>query len=240
MTENLNKGHRERLRNRYLQHGLQSLQDHEVLELLLFQSLPRKDTNKLAHELIAKFGSLNAVLEAPMEKLVQVKGVSVVTATNIALLKHLRERYDLCVAKSDPLDTLQDIYHHAEHEIGHSDTERLLVIFMDVNTKYLGEDLNFSVSKDMVAFDSKKIINKALELGASFVVLFHNHGNAPSTPSDSDLKSTTALFNALATLRISLFDHVIFSATTPPYGFRKEGRISEMAEKYKEFLGESK
>ena len=90
---NVNQGHRERLRQRMMKEGLQSFQDHEVLELLLFQYLPRKDTNKIAHDLLNKFGSFANVLNASPQQLQQVKGISQVTACNIALLKEVFLRY---------------------------------------------------------------------------------------------------------------------------------------------------
>ena len=164
---NENKGHRERLRQRMMKEGLSSFQDHEVLELLLFQYLPRQDTNKLAHSLLDRFGSLSGVLNASPERLMMVKGVSEVTACNLSMLKEVWRRCKASEAAAVSLKGVNSIVEFAQKLIAESYVERLVVVYVDNDTKYLFRDEYSSDSVDSVTVDVKKIVNSALRVGAA-------------------------------------------------------------------------
>ena len=131
--KNPHVGHRERLRKRYLASGLDSFADHEVLELLLFQFLPYRDTNEIAHALIDKFGSLPNVLDATAEQLMTVKGISNVTAVNLSLLKQVFFRCQRSFVEDKTLNTLSEVMHYAFSLLTAGDFERSLVIYLDAS-----------------------------------------------------------------------------------------------------------
>ena len=132
-----NDGHRTRLRERMMREGASGFQDHEVLELLLFGSVARKDTNKLAHNLLSKFGGFSAVLNASPEQLMTVKGVSTVTACNIAILKEVFHRYKKDEQDKSQLKGLASIIRYVQTTISDSFYERMVVVYVDGATTFM-------------------------------------------------------------------------------------------------------
>ncbi len=184
---NVNEGHRSRLRSRMMKEGLDGFQDHEVLEMLLFQYLPRKDTNKLAHSLINRFGSFANVLDASAQQLMTVKGVSEVTACNIALLKEVWLRYRRSAAQKMSLAGLSSIIQYSRQLISESYTERLVVVYVDVATNFLVKEEFVSDSTVSLNLDIRKIVTSAVNANASGVILFHCHVKGTCQPSPEDL-----------------------------------------------------
>lgn len=238
LKNNVNQGHRERLRKRYLENGMHSLQDHEVLELLLFQSIPFKDTNRLAHELINAFGSLDNVLLAPPEKLMEVNGVSKVTATNLAMLKDLKERVDEITAERRSVYTFSEIMNRAKCMIGYCTTERALIVYLNSDMKYIAEDKLYSSSDHQLALDTQKIIESALRHNAKGVIVFHNHVNASCRPSADDVAFAESLHLALYAMKMVFVDHIIFNRDGDYYSFQEDRKLSDLDSKYKKLLGE--
>ena len=225
----VNDGHRQRLRERMQKEGLDGFQDHEILELLLFQSVPRKDTNKLAHTLIARFGSLYNVLNSSPEQLMLVSGVSIVTACNLSMLKEVWRRYKREENEKLDLSDVKDIVKYARIMITESYTERVVVVYVDRGTKFLYSDEFVSTTDDhSVQVDLKKVVASAVRLKASGIILFHCHVQGNCEPSEDDIDFTERLLYALSGLEIVLLEHVIFNAEGNYYSFFSEGRIDEM------------
>ena len=227
-----NNGHRARLRERMLKEGLGGFQDHEVLELLLFQYLPYKDTNKIAHNLLNKFGSIAGVLNASPEQLMTVDGISQVTACNLAMLKEVFQRYKISESKKVSLQGLSSIVKYAQLLIADSYTERLVVVYVDNGTNFLYREEFSSDNAELVNIDSKKIVTTAMRVNAAGVILFHCHVKGTCKPSDADRRFTEKLYFALASINLVLLEHMIFNATGEHYSFFQNDDIAQMAQKY--------
>ena len=227
-----NDGHRARLRERMMREGASGFRDHEVLELLLFGSVARKDTNKLAHNLLNAFGGFAGVLNASPEQLMTVKGVSTVTACNLAILKEVFYRYKKDEQDKPEIKGLASIMRYVQSTLSQSFCERLVVVYLDANTKFLQQEEFSSDDAKEVRFDAKKIISMAMRLNASGVAIFHCHSNAPCAPSEQDLRLTEKLYFTLATMNIALVEHMIFNASGEYYSFYAKGIMSRIADKY--------
>ena len=227
-----NDGHRTRLRERMMKEGASGFQDHEVLELLLFGSVPRKDTNKLAHNLLSAFGGFAGVLNASPQQLISVKGVSTVTACNLAIIKEVFYRYRKDEQAKTKLNGLASIIKYVQSTIYESFYERMVVVYMDNNTSYIMQEEFTSDSANEVRVDTKRIVGTAMRLNAAGVALFHCHNNAPCTPSKEDRQLTEKLYFALSTMNIALLEHMIFNSNREYFSFHTEGIMQQLADKY--------
>ena len=234
---NVNEGHRQRLRERMLKDGLEGFQDHELLELLLFQSVPRKDTNKLAHTLLTSFGSLFNVLNAQPEELMLVKGVSQITACNLTMLKEVWRRYKRGENEKVDLSDVSEIMRFAKLMVAESYAERVVVVYVDRGTKFLfSEEYAADTDTQVVHMDVKKIVSSAVRLKAGGVMLFHCHTEGNCKPSKSDIRFTQKLVYSLSGLEMVLLEHLIFAPKGEYYSFFQEGVLDEMANEYNEKL----
>lgn len=227
-----NNGHRRRLRERMIKDGLSGFQDHEVLELLLFQYIPRKDTNKIAHNLLRQFGNIAGVIDAKPQQLMTVKGISEVTACNLSMLKEVWRRYNLSRADQMSLGGLSSILRFARTMIGYDYVERLVAVYVDFSTNFLFREDFTSESIAEVSVEVKTIAETAMRINAAGVVIFHTHLNGICKPSDADRIFTEKLFFALATLNIVLLEHIIFNSTDEYYSFFEAGAIDMLTDKY--------
>ena len=228
-----NVGHRARLRQRMMKEGLDSFQDHEVLEMLLCQYLPYKDTNKIAHNLISKFGSFAGVLNAEPKQLMTVNGVSEVTACNIAVLKEVLARYRRSQASAINLSNVSDIMQYAHKLTEDNYCEKLVVVYLDHATNFVYSDEFTSNSVDMVGVEIKQIAASAMRTNASGVMLFHCHVNGVCLPSKADLDFTAQLMVALKSLDIVLIEHTIFNNAGGWYSFYEQGLLAELEQNCK-------
>ncbi len=209
---NMHAGHRERVREKYMKGGLDSFADHEVLELLLFYANTRGDTNPVAHELIKRFGSVSAVLEASYDDLRTVKGVGDAAATLITLMPQLFRRYSQ--DKAEKIKTISDVQSAADYLIPRFygfTNERVGILCLDVQ----GRVKNFVFVSDgslkLAHIDLRRTAQIALQNNADSVILAHNHPDGMAAPSRSDIETTKALINALRLINIRVADHMIFS-----------------------------
>lgn len=231
-----NDGHRTRLRERLMKEGASNFQDHEVLELLLFGSVPRKDTNKLAHTLLNKFGGFSGVLNASPSQLMSIKGVSTVTACNLAILKEVFQRYRKNEQEKSKLKGVASIIKYFQSTISESFYEKLVVVYVDEATTFIQEEEFTSDSTNEVNVDIKRIVSTAMLLNAGGVMLFHCHCNGPCEPSDEDKYFTEKLYFILAPLKIALLDHMIFNSKEEFFSFYNSGIMHEIADKYNQTL----
>lgn len=212
--KNLHDGHRERLKKRFIEGGLDSFEEHEVLELLLYYAIPRKDVNELAHRLIDRFGRLDAVFDAPLEALLEVEGVGANTALLIKLMPQVNRRYQLSgIVNNDcVLDTaeaagkffLPYFYAVKEENVYMAGLNaKCRVLFCDKVTGGNNGALSGVAVRDIV----EKAINKC----AFSVILAHNHPDGVALPSVEDIEATRQITNALKSVQIKLADHIIVS-----------------------------
>lgn len=206
----IHEGHRQRLKTRFLEEGLDSFTEVQVLELLLFYSIPRKDTNLIAHELLNHFGSLAQVLEAPTEELCKVKGISENSAVLLKLVTEAGRYYQ--VSRNSQIEILTTLEACASYMVPRFFGRRLETVFLlclDAKSKVLcckevGEgDINAA------SISVRKIVEVAMGAGATSVVLAHNHPSGVAVPSIEDIQTTRRLFLALQAVEITLVDHIV-------------------------------
>ena len=206
----IHEGHRQRLKDRFLNEGLDHFQEHEVLELLLFYCIPRKDTNEIAHALLERFGSLSQTVEAPVEELKKVSGMGESAATFLTLLGAFDRYYQ--VNKSANIKILQTIEecgaYFVPKFVGRRN-ETVLLLCLDAKCKVLCCKEVGEGSVNSAAVPIRRIVEMALGANATSVVLAHNHPSGVAIPSGEDVQTTKRLATALASVDIELVDHII-------------------------------
>ena len=206
----IHDGHRGRLKQRFLENGLSGFTDIQVLELLLFYCIPRKDTNPIAHRLLAHFGSLSQVLEAPVEELQKVEGVG----ENAALFLHLTtevSRFYLVDRSSwlTILTTLDDCARYLIPFFFGRRNETVFLLCLDAKCKVLCCRELGEGSINSAGISVRKVVETALGVGATTVVLAHNHPSGVAVPSGDDIQTTRRVAAALAAVEVHLADHII-------------------------------
>lgn len=206
----IHDGHRQRLKERFLRDGLDGFTDIQVLELLLFYAIPVRDTNPLAHGLLDKFGSLAAVLDAPMEKLTQVDGIKEHTATLIKLSKAIGRCYE--VSKLGEMRILPTIEACGDYLIAFfkdRKNETVFLLSLDAKLKVLECREVGEGSINYASVPVRRVVEMALAAGASSVVLAHNHPSGIALPSGDDIQTTRRVAAALSAVEIKLVDHIV-------------------------------
>lgn len=206
----MHDGHRARLRERYLNEGLDSFAPHEVLELLLFYAIPRADTNVLAHRLISHFGSFAAVLEADPESLCEVLGIGKKTAVFLNLL-HSASNYYVKNRWGDrpALLNTTDAGNYVRAQIGERTSEVFLLLCLDSYRRVIRSVLVSEGTVSETPIQPRKLAETALRHRACAVILAHNHPSGVLHPSDDDLALTRSLCVMFESLGINVIDHII-------------------------------
>lgn len=203
-------GHRERLRDAFLENGLDSMTDIQALELLLTYAIARKDVNPLAHALLDHFGSLPNVLDATPADLQRIPGVGQHTAALLTLLPQIMRRY--AIQKNETgaiLKTTDAIGRYLMPYFFGATEEKVCLLCLDAKCKVLDCRILFSGNINAVAVSVRKIVEEALRRNASSVVLSHNHTTGIALPSREDQETTRQVLHALDAVGILLSDHII-------------------------------
>lgn len=205
------EGHRERKKEQFRQHGLDSFADHEALELLLYYAIPRRDTNQTAHALLDRFGTLEGVFLASRAELMEVPGVGENTATLLTLLLPLFRRINRGGKRNSPviLDTLERRGSYFLRLLYGARDELFYQASLDAKGKLLECTLLSEGGSDSVSISVRRVVENALRARASAVVLAHNHPSGMALPSREDGETTLQLRAALQTVGIPLVDHII-------------------------------
>lgn len=208
-------GHRERLKRRFIEHGLDSFGELNALELLLFYAIPRRDTNELAHALIDRFGSLAGVMNASVQELTDVPGVGENTAALLALVPQLYKlAYVETVKKSTRVKSPQDAAKYLIPRFMLEKDEVLYLLCLDSQKRVVAcAEVSRGVV-DSVSCSTRRIVELALQHRASSVVLAHNHPDSHAEPSREDDEVTRRVFDALRLVGIPLIDHIIISGNS--------------------------
>lgn len=206
----IHDGHRERVKNRFRKEGLDNFEEIHVLELALFYCVARKDTNPLAHALLDHFGSLTQVLEAPVEELVKVPGIGENTATFITLLREIARYYQTCQTKdAKPLRKINECGEYLlPYFLGRRD-ETVFLLCLDAKCNVLCCRKVGEGSVNSASVPIRRIVEMALAVNATSVVLAHNHPSGVAQPSAEDIATTGRLFIALDAVGIELTDHIV-------------------------------
>jgi DNA repair protein RadC len=203
-------GHRDRLRERFRE-GAGSLPDYELLELMLFSVIPRRDVKRLAKELLAEFGGdLTALFSASRERIAKISGAGGAVADHIALINTLTGRIAReQINKRDALSSWAALVAYCTSRMAGETTEQFRVLFLDRKNKLLKDEVQNRGTVDHTPVYPREVVKRALELGASAVILVHNHPSGDSSPSASDVEMTKQIVDAAKTLDIAVHDHLI-------------------------------
>lgn len=207
---NIHKGHREKVKQRYYESGLNNMPDHNIIELLLFFGIPQKDTNPLAHELIERFGSFSGVLEASKTDLQSVKGMTESAACLLTLFLPVYKRYvnDLH-KKRRKFNNEKEIADYLRPLYLDTNNERVYAMCFDTQDRLIACRVVSDGDIDSSSFDIRKLASIVLEVKAKKVVISHNHPNGSLVASKGDVASTKAAFDLLHLLKVQLTDHII-------------------------------
>lgn len=203
-------GHRARLRRRLLTGGAEALADYEVLEFLLFAANPRGDTKPLAKALLARFGSLPGVLNAEPGALRQVKGMGETGAATLKAVALATRRMARGQVEQKPvLGSWQALLDYLTVDMAHLTVERVRVLYLDTRNRLIMDHHVGDGSVDEAAIHPREVVKKALDLGASAMILVHNHPSGNPEPSRADIDITRRIAEAGRLLGIVVHDHVI-------------------------------
>jgi DNA repair protein RadC len=217
--------HRKRLREKFLKAGDSALADYELLELVLFAAIPRRDVKPLAKFLIDKFGGFANVVAAPPERLKEIPGVGdsvvAVLKTVEAAARRLAQGQVLNRAVLSSWDALLD---YCAIAMGRNATEEFRVLFLDRKNALIADEVHQKGTVDHTPVYPREVVKRALELGASAIILVHNHPSGDPTPSKADIAMTREIQNAAKALRIELHDHLVIGHGRH-VSFRAEGLL---------------
>jgi len=216
-------GHRKRLRDRYLAGGWEALHDYERVELLLTYALPRREVKPLAKDLLARFGGLRGLLDAPYEDLTAVPGLGPYGAALIRLVKDLGAAYLLERAREGiQIACTADLIAYCKTALGGMRDERFYVVYLDTQNRLISLDLIQEGTVNQAFVPPRKVLEGALRHKASAMILIHNHPSGHVRPSEADVRLTRAVCEAASTLEIRVHDHVIVGGNDF-FSFREEG-----------------
>lgn len=206
----IHKGHRQRLKDRFLREGLDNFEELYVLELLLYYCIPRVDTNPIAHALLDHFGSLTAVFEATPEELKRVPGIGDNAATFLALIPQVGRFYQIKRAQSgDILHTISQCGNYLVPYFFGRENETVFLLCLDAKCKVLACKLVGEGSVNSANIPIRRVVEIALNTNATTVVLAHNHPSGLALPSHDDIQTTLRLAKAMETVEITLADHIV-------------------------------
>lgn len=223
----IHDGHRGRMRNRYINEGLNNFAEHEVLELLLYYSVPQKDTNPIAHRLLDEFGSLNQVLSADILQLTKIDGVSENSAVLISLVSDIISKAKVTGVAGATLDSARKLCNFCTDLFFNETVECSKVICLDSRLKVVGWQEISRGTQIKTDFKVRDVVKTAFKFNCDIIVLAHNHPSGHCQPSDLDLSTTTLVKNTLSTLGINVLDHVIVGADRT-ISLKNEGFMFEL------------
>lgn len=208
----IHDGHRKRLRERYIQEGLDHFEENQVLELMLCYCIPRKDTNEIAHALLRRFGNLAQVIEAPVDELKKVEGIGDNAAVFLSLLNAFGRYYQVNKKKDiHILSTTESCGEYLIPKFSGRRNETVFVLCLDSKCKMLCCREVGEGSVNSAAVPIRRIVEIALGANAASVVLAHNHPNGLALPSGEDVQTTKRLAVALQAVDVELADHLIIA-----------------------------
>lgn len=202
------EGHRERLRERFRDAGAAALSDYELLELVLFAAIPRRDVKPLAKQLLGEFGSFADVLAASAEKLSEFLGENAIIQLKIVEAAALRLSRTRLLGKP-ALSSWSALLDYCSAAMARSETEEFRVLFLDRKNVLIADEVQSQGTVDHAPVYPREIIKRALALNASALILAHNHPSGDPTPSRADIEMTREIVEAARALRIAVHDHIV-------------------------------
>jgi DNA repair protein RadC len=207
---NSNSGHRGRLRARFQKHGGGALPDYELLELVLFAAIPRKDTKPLAKALLARFGSYAEVIAAPRERLLEIEGVGEAVLNQLKIVEESARRLTQAQVMGKPaLSSWAALIDYCMAAMARSAQEEFRVLYLDRKNVLIADEVQVRGTVDHAPVYPREIVKRALEHSASAIILVHNHPSGDPTPSKADIAMTKEIAAAAKTLKIAIHDHLV-------------------------------
>lgn len=203
-------GHRDRLRQRFREAGAGALADYEILELLLFRSIPRADTKARAKALLKRFGSLAEVLGAPEHLLREVEDVGEAAALDLKIVAAAAQRMARGEIKGrEILSSWTQVLDYCRAAMAFEDREQFRILFLDKKNALIADEVQQTGTVDHTPVYPREVVRRALELSATAVILVHNHPSGDPTPSRADIEMTKTIIASAKPLGISVHDHII-------------------------------
>lgn len=217
--------HRKRLRTRFMQGGANALPDYEMLELVLFRAIPRRDMKPLAHGLMQRFGDFNRVVTAPPERLRDVSGVGEAVITELKIIEAAAHRMARArILQQHVLSSWDALLDYCHTTMAHRETEQFRVLYLDRKNTVIAAEEQAKGTVDHVPVYPREVAKRALELNASALILVHNHPSGDPTPSQADIAMTEQINAACLALGLTLHDHLIIGKSNE-LSFRSEGYL---------------
>ena len=205
-------GHRERLRERFLEGGASAMPDYELMELVLFAAIPRRDVKPLAKALIAAFGSFAEVIAAPRARLLEVEGIGEAVVTQLKIVEAAALRLARGQMLNKPaLSSWAALIDYCTAAMARSAHEEFRILFLDRKNILIADEVQTRGTVDHTPVYPREIVKRALEHGASAIILVHNHPSGDPTPSRSDIEMTREVSAAAKALKIAVHDHLVIS-----------------------------
>lgn len=218
-------GHRGRLRSRFMDGGEGAVAEYELLELLLFRAIPRKDVKPLAKALIARFGDLAGVLSADPMRLREVDGLGDAAVTELKIVAAAGRTLARARVSDKPvLGAASAVVDYCRAAIGRSSIEEFRVLFLDRKNRLIADEGLGRGTVDQVAVYPREVVKRALELTASAVILVHNHPSGDATPSRADIELTARIVEAAKTMGVAVHDHIVVGSAGAE-SFRRLGLL---------------
>jgi DNA repair protein RadC len=203
-------GHRDRLRTRFREAGTEALSDYEMLELVLFRALPRRDVKPLAKDLIAKFGSFAEVISAPEQRLREVKGLGDAAIVDLKIVQAAASRLARGqVRRKTVLSSWSAVLDYCRTAMAFEDKEQFRILFLDKRNQLIADERQQTGTVDHAPVYPREVVKRALELSATAIILVHNHPSGDPTPSHADIQMTQSIIDVAKPLGISVHDHII-------------------------------
>jgi DNA repair protein RadC len=203
-------GHRDRLRARFGEAGGDALPDYELLELVLFRSIPRRDVKPVAKELIRRFGTFAEVLAAPPGRLMEVDGVGASVVTDLKVVEAAGRRLARgAVARRPVLASWGAVLDYCRAAMAFAEREQFRLLFLDKRNVLIADELQQSGTVDHTPVYPREVVKRALELSASALILVHNHPSGDPSPSPADIRMTREIAAVAKPLGIVVHDHII-------------------------------
>ncbi len=218
-------GHRARIKNRFVSHGVQSFSDYEIIELILTYCISQKDVKPIAKELIQRFTSFQGVLDASLDELETVSGIGRHSAILIKLIRSTADRYLLYTTRNkDIISSPRDLIHCCRSSMAHQDNEQFRIFYLNAKNEVLHDEVIQEGTIDQTAVYPRKIIEHALHNKAVSLICAHNHPSGDPEPSSHDRRLTRNLVEAASTLGITIHDHIVIGKKGY-YSFRENGLL---------------
>ncbi len=223
--KNYREGHRQRLRERLRKGDFDAMPDYELLELVLFRAIPRRDVKELAHQLIDQFGDLSAVLAAPAEELTEIKGITERVVAEFLTIRAAALRFGQSkMLHREVLANWDDLVIYCRTKMAENTVEEFHVLFLDKQNRIIADEVMGRGTVDHTPVYPREVIKRALTLNATALIIAHNHPSGDPSPSRADIEMTNRLRDLANGFNIALHDHLVV-ARGEVLSFKEKGLL---------------